>query len=100
MGKSGYSEKISQCSEINTFDKCNCINVQNKLIKVNRALKIVTLCNQIQLRAHEEISLLNEICQIIVNTGGYELAWVGYARKTKIKPWKMWLVRVRTKVMR
>lgn len=85
MGKSGYSEKSHSVPEINTFDKCNCINVQNKLIKVNRALKIVTLCNQIQLRAHEEISLLNEICQIIVNTGGYSLAWVGYAREDENK---------------
>lgn len=85
MGKSGYSDKSRNSAVNRCFDTGNCINVQNKLIKVNRALKMITLCNQIQLRAHEELSLLNEICQIIVNTGGYSLAWVGYARNNGSK---------------
>jgi putative nucleotidyltransferase with HDIG domain len=35
--------------------------------------------------ADNEQDLLDKICQIIVKTGGYRLAWIGYAKKDKKK---------------
>jgi PAS domain S-box-containing protein/putative nucleotidyltransferase with HDIG domain len=55
------------------------------LHKLNRALKVVTECDQILVRATEENKLLLDICQVIVNLGGYKFAWVGYVSHEKDK---------------
>ena len=55
------------------------------LHKLNRALKVVTECDQILVRATEETKLLLDICQVIVNLGGYKFAWVGYVSHDKEK---------------
>ncbi|MDH4211024.1 MAG: GAF domain-containing protein [candidate division WOR-3 bacterium] len=49
------------------------------LKKLNRALKVVTECDQVLVRATDETKLLSDICEIIVNLGGYKFAWVGVA---------------------
>jgi PAS domain S-box-containing protein/putative nucleotidyltransferase with HDIG domain len=55
------------------------------LQKLNRALKVVTECDQILVRATDENKLLLDICQIIVNLGGYKFAWVGFVSHDKEK---------------
>jgi signal transduction histidine kinase/CheY-like chemotaxis protein/HAMP domain-containing protein len=45
----------------------------------NRALMVVSAGNRAMLRANDEQSLLDEICRIVVEQGGYPIAWVGYA---------------------
>jgi len=55
------------------------------LSKSNRALKMISTCNQVLIRAEEEFALLREICQIIVDIGGYRSAWVGFAEHDKEK---------------
>lgn len=47
--------------------------------RLNRELRAVSECNQVLLRAADEASLLNDICQIICEVAGYRMAWVGYA---------------------
>ena len=42
-----------------------------------RILRMLSECNQALLRAGEEAVLLQEICRVIVEVGGYRLAWVG-----------------------
>jgi len=51
----------------------------DSLARVNRALRVSSACNQALLHARDEPALLNEICRIAVNVGGYRMAWVGYA---------------------
>ena len=51
----------------------------------NRALKVLRECNQILFLAETEQELLDEVCRIIVEVGGYRLAWVGYPKKDKKK---------------
>lgn len=51
------------------------------LQRQNRAYKVLSLCNETLIRAADETSLLEEVCRIIVNDGGYRLAWVGYTEK-------------------
>jgi signal transduction histidine kinase len=51
--------------------------VEQEIIRVNRALKTLSECNKAMVRASEESSLLSNICDILVNVGGYRLVWVG-----------------------
>jgi PAS domain S-box-containing protein len=56
-----------------------------ELQKVNRALKTISECSEVLVRATEEPDLLKNICSIIVNVGGYRLAWIGYAEYDEAK---------------
>ncbi|HUP92268.1 MAG TPA: ATP-binding protein [Solimonas sp.] len=49
------------------------------LLRINRALKMLSACNEALIRAQHEQQLLAEICRIAVDIGGYRMAWVGYA---------------------
>jgi len=51
-----------------------------KTAKINRAYKTLSMCNQAMIRAGSEKELLARLCHILTEVGGYELAWVGYAR--------------------
>ena len=48
-----------------------------ELDKLNRAYRVLSDCNQALVRATEETTLLQDICQIIIEKGGYRMAWVG-----------------------
>ncbi|HEX2949822.1 MAG TPA: ATP-binding protein [Armatimonadota bacterium] len=50
-----------------------------ELDRTNRALRILSSSNQVMLRATDEGELLQQICGIVVEYGGYPLAWIGYA---------------------
>lgn len=56
-----------------------------ELVRINRALTMVSNINQILIHATDETTLLNEVCRIAIQEGGYLLAWVGYAEQNKIK---------------
>ena len=49
------------------------------LSRVNRALHTLNRCSQALVRAVGEQELFREVCQVIVEVGGYSFAWVGYA---------------------
>ncbi|MFZ6689664.1 HD domain-containing phosphohydrolase [Undibacterium sp. SXout11W] len=49
------------------------------LVSTTRALKILSESNVALLRAKTESSLLEEFCRIVVETGGYLMAWIGQA---------------------
>ena len=44
-----------------------------------RALRVLSAVNRAVVRASDESELVHEVCQVLVTTGGYRLAWVGYA---------------------
>ncbi|HWT55316.1 MAG TPA: EAL domain-containing protein [Rhodocyclaceae bacterium] len=48
-------------------------------LRLNRALRLLSDCNQTLIHAEDEQRLLNDICHLIFTTGGYPFAWVGYA---------------------
>lgn len=48
----------------------------NRLV---RALKAYSECHQSLIRATDENQLMNDICQIFIEVGGYRMAWVGLA---------------------
>ena len=45
----------------------------------NRALRLLSACNQTLIRATAEEALLTQICQLIVTVGAYPFAWIGLA---------------------
>jgi PAS domain S-box-containing protein len=63
--------------------------VEGELKGVNRALKVISESNKALIHAKEEDALLLDICRIIVETGGYCLAWVGFARQDSNKSVKL-----------
>jgi PAS domain S-box-containing protein len=52
---------------------------QLEILRTNRALKMLSNCSAARVRAESELQLLNEVCRIAVENGGYRMAWVGYA---------------------
>jgi PAS domain S-box-containing protein len=49
------------------------------LQQLNRTLRMLLKCNEVLIRAIHEAELLQDICTIIVEDGGYRCAWVGLA---------------------
>lgn len=51
---------------------------ERALQRANRTLKTLSGCNSILVRASNEVNLLQDICALIVDTGGYRSAWVAF----------------------
>lgn len=58
---------------------------EDELHKLNRSLLAISNCNQALLHANNELELLSDICRIVVEVGGYRMAWVGYAQHDQTK---------------
>ncbi len=58
---------------------------QLELTALNRALAMLSSCNQIVIRATEEDQLLTDVCRVVTEVGGYAMAWVGYADEGPLK---------------
>jgi len=54
---------------------------ERELRRLNRALRTISECNQVIVRAQEEQELLYGVCGILLKEGGYRMAWVGYAEQ-------------------
>jgi diguanylate cyclase (GGDEF)-like protein/PAS domain S-box-containing protein len=60
-------------------------NAEDELGRSNRNLLMLTDCNHEFIRASNEEGLLRSICRVIVEVGGYPLAWVGFANNDAAK---------------
>lgn len=54
---------------------------ERALRRLNRALKTLSACNEVLVRATDETQLLNAMCKQIVETGRYRMAWVGLVER-------------------
>lgn len=52
--------------------------IEEELKKANRAYQIMAKCKEAMIHAEDETALMDKICRIIVDVGGYPLAWIGY----------------------
>jgi PAS domain S-box-containing protein len=66
-------------------DSNNQPSVEAELRRLNRALLARTECSQALVRATRENEFLARVCQILVEHGGYRLAWVGFAEQDQAK---------------
>ncbi len=65
----------------------------HNLARSNRALKMLSLCNEAMMMAKDETGLLATVCRIAVELGGNDMAWVGYAQNDEnrtIQPMAQW----------
>ena len=53
--------------------------------RVNRALRTLSAGNTALVHASDEQQLIEQMCRILVETGGYRSAWVGYAESDEGK---------------
>lgn len=58
---------------------------QLALERANRALRTLSAGNDRLIHAQDKQSLLNEVCRVIVETGGYRMAWVGLTMRDERK---------------
>jgi PAS domain S-box-containing protein len=52
---------------------------EQELLRANKALQVLSQSNQVLVRAGDETQLLNDVCRIIIEVGGYRMCWVGFA---------------------
>ena len=55
------------------------------LWRVNQAQRVLSKCNEALIRATEESTLLQQVCDLIVEEAGYRLSWVGRAENDAAK---------------
>lgn len=67
------------------LDVTDRVKAQIELARLNRALRMLSSVNELLIRATNEEVLLNEICRLAVEVGGYKMAWVGYALNDEYK---------------
>ncbi|MCD4690665.1 response regulator [bacterium] len=64
---------------------CGLQLAEDNLQSANRALGLLNACNMEMMRASDEGVLLDTMCRIIVELGGYRSAWVGLAESGERK---------------
>ena len=61
------------------------IRINLRLEQANRALHMLNLCNTTIIHATDETQVLSDTCHALVDSGGYQLAWIGYAEQDEAK---------------
>lgn len=60
-------------------------HAEEALNRVNRALKALSSANTAVVHATAEPELLNDMCRVLVERGGYRMAWIGIPRNDPAK---------------
>lgn len=68
------------------YDMSERLRAEKLQQRLNRALRLLSKCNMALVHATGEMELLNAICQLAIDPGGYRMAWVGYAEQGEGKP--------------
>jgi hypothetical protein len=55
------------------------------LRRLNRTLKALSAADAVVAHATNEAELLNDMCRVVVEAGGYRLAWIGFAEQDEAK---------------
>jgi PAS domain S-box-containing protein len=58
---------------------------EQSLERANRALHLLSGTNQALIHITDEAALLDNICKVVVETGGYRLMWIGFAEQNEAK---------------
>jgi PAS domain S-box-containing protein len=56
------------------------IDAELEIVRINRTLAMLGRCHEALIRAEDEHTLLEQVCRVAVDVGGYRMAWVGYAQ--------------------
>jgi PAS domain S-box-containing protein len=75
---------VSRAAETNE-DSGDPASAKLELRRLKRAFHARTKCSRALVRAAREDELVEQVCRILVEQGGYRLAWVGYAEQDEAK---------------
>jgi hypothetical protein len=56
-----------------------------EIARMNRSLRMLSDVNQALIHITDEKALLNEVCRIVVEIGGYRMTWVGFSEQNEAK---------------
>ena len=70
---------------VHILDVTRRVLAEREVTRLARAQRMLSACNEALIRATDERQLLDRICQIAVDIGGYLLAWVGFAEDDAYK---------------
>jgi signal transduction histidine kinase/sensor domain CHASE-containing protein len=80
-----FLAKFMQINHARSIELRKRILAESILEKKNRALHLLSQCNNCVVVAADEQVLLNDICKIAVRTAGYRMAWIGRALHDEYK---------------
>ncbi|MCW9012683.1 MAG: bacteriohemerythrin [Gammaproteobacteria bacterium] len=81
VSKHGDIEAIGGISvDITAYKKAS-----EKLVKISRALKVLSEVDASMIHTCNERQWLNDVCQYLVDIGGYRFAWIGLAQEGNAK---------------
>lgn len=73
----GSNDELGQLAR--SFDKmASDLLSKSEVLRLNRALRVLSACGSALIRMPSENELLCEVCRIIVEMGYYRMAWVGF----------------------
>ena len=58
---------------------------ERQLRRLNRTNRALSRCNEALIRATDESTLLQQICDLVIEEAGYRLCWVGFAEHDEAK---------------
>ena len=54
------------------------VTAERELARISRAQAMLGRCNEAVIHASQRQALLDAVCRIVVETGGYRMAWIGF----------------------
>lgn len=78
MSSRGIVFNGQQARQVMATDVTERLRTQRELARMARAQQMLSSCNETLVRATSEAALLQSICRIVVDIGGYRLGWVGF----------------------
>ncbi len=80
-----HSAELSRANALMRQEALERKQAEERLRKVDRARRVMAECNRVMVHAGDETQLLRDMCKIAVESGGYRMAWVGYAEHDEHK---------------
>ncbi|MFB3903214.1 MAG: AAA family ATPase [Acidobacteriota bacterium] len=80
LAEEALRQRELELSELNRTLEQRVRDRTAELDKANRTLRMVSECNQALVRITEEEELVKRISRLVVEMGGYRMAWVGYVQ--------------------
>jgi len=56
-----------------------------RLRRLNRTLQSLSECTETLMKSTDECTMLQQVCDSVVQSGGYRMAWVGYAEQDEYR---------------
>jgi PAS domain S-box-containing protein len=82
LGLAYYQDNLETMVALRTAALSNAETEQRRL---NRALRLLSDGNMVLLRARDENQLLDQLCHMVVQSGGYLMGWVGVTQQDAAK---------------